>query len=319
MAIELITYSGSNVLPEYDASLHDALGGLNGIISGCEVTTVNNGLHIAAGDGILAGRYFKIDEEQIAVTLPASGSVASALYIHMDLTDADTPIDIIAGPVPSYAYDRTNGIYDLRLATFTAAPGGISSLTDVSPKINPKRIIQRNTAYSAGEIVQCPSAPAGIVLQCTTAGTSAAVEPGGYQTVVSGDTVTDGTATFQAQPAIRPVKVIRDDVSLPVKEIISSGTYIVSDLLESGLYMVSAVINCDPYDDFSNKVYTITHEGKKIAAALFSTSAASLGALITFSLSGIFKVEINDGAEELKFNIPDAPGMYDGKYTLVRL
>lgn len=237
MAIELITYSGSNVLPEYDASLHDALGGLNGIISGCEVTSVNNGLHIAAGDGILAGRYFKIDEEQIAVTLPASGSVAIALYIHMDLTDADTPIEIIAGPVPAYAYDRTNGIYDLRLATFTAAPGGISSLTDVTPKINPKRIVQRNTAYSAGEVVQCPSVPAGIMLQCTTAGTSAAVEPVGYQTVVSGGTVTDGTAIFTAFRLNKPQQTTIGEIQMGF----SAGRTLLT-ATEAGSYYFSATI-----------------------------------------------------------------------------
>lgn len=232
MAIELITYSGSNVLPEYDASLHDALGGLTGIISGCEVTSVNNGLHIAAGDGILAGRYFKIDEEQIAVTLPASGSVASALYIHMDLTDADTPIDIIAGPVPSYAYDRTNGIYDLRLATFTAAPGGISSLTDVTPKINPKRIIQRNTAYSEGEIVLCPSAPAGVMLLCNTAGTTAAVEPV-FSNANPMTSVTDGTVTWWAFTPKPPQGTF--------SEVSNSGSgWVDIATLQPGLYLFTA-------------------------------------------------------------------------------
>ena len=54
-----------------------------------------------------------------------------------------------------------------------------------------------STAYSVGDIRKVAS-NAGRLFVCTTAGTSAGSEPGGYATAVDGDTITDGGATFKA-------------------------------------------------------------------------------------------------------------------------
>ena len=286
MAITLVTYAEQNVLPEYDASLHDAMGGLNGIISGAEVTVVNNGLHIAAGDGILAGRYFIIDEEQISVSLPASGSVASALYIHMDLTDADTPIEIIAGPVPTYVYDRANGVYDLRLATFTATPSGISSLTDVAPKINPKRIIQRNTAYSVGEIVQCPSAPAGVMLLCITGGTTAAVEPD--FNVPGSSLAFDGSVTWRAFKPSPPEVTSGETVNAsgPIDMItLPRGEYLITAQMLFGLPSGGGQYGASIYkSDVDEVAYVTGYDTVSKNASAYVSFALSLAQNETLSL-----------------------------------
>ena len=238
MSINLITFSGSNVLPEYDASLYNAIGGLDGIISGCEVTIVNNGLHIAAGDGILAGRYFTIEEEQLSVTLPASGTVASALYVHMDLSDADNPIELVAGAVPTYEYDRANGVFDLVLCNYTAAPGGPTSLDSVAPKAVNGLILQRNTAYSVGDVVFVPSSKKKYAYVCRTAGTTAAVEPyvyrGDYDPYT--DMLADGTAEFSQFSLVPKTRSYSGNYSAHTE---SSDTHTLVSGLPAGRYLVS--------------------------------------------------------------------------------
>lgn len=201
MSISLITYSGQNVLPEYDAQLYHSMIPMDGIVSGCAITNNTTSIHIDAGAGILAGRYFTVDEETKALTLPASGTVDCALYIHMDLNDADTPIQIISGPVPTYQYDRANGIYDLRLAFYTVSPSGITAYRDTVPVVRNKLFLERNMSYSENETVFLLNNYPGLMCVCDSAGTTAAIEP----TVLKGSTpslmqfgFTDGTASFQA-------------------------------------------------------------------------------------------------------------------------
>lgn len=54
-----------------------------------------------------------------------------------------------------------------------------------------------STAYALGDPIKLASNP-GRVFFCTTAGTSAGSEPGGFASAVDGDSVTDGTAVFRA-------------------------------------------------------------------------------------------------------------------------
>ena len=56
---------------------------------------------------------------------------------------------------------------------------------------------QNSHAYSVGDIMAVAD-NAGRIFFCTTAGTSASSEPGGYATAVDGGSVTDGTAVFRA-------------------------------------------------------------------------------------------------------------------------
>lgn len=54
-----------------------------------------------------------------------------------------------------------------------------------------------STAYSVGDVRKVASNP-GRIFFCTTAGTTAGSEPGGYATAVDGDSITDNTAVFRA-------------------------------------------------------------------------------------------------------------------------
>lgn len=56
---------------------------------------------------------------------------------------------------------------------------------------------QNTQAYSAGAIIGVASNPTRAFF-CTTGGTSAGSEPGGYATAVDGDSITDNTAVFRA-------------------------------------------------------------------------------------------------------------------------
>jgi hypothetical protein len=56
---------------------------------------------------------------------------------------------------------------------------------------------QNSHTYSVGNFIKLASNP-GRIFICTTAGTSASSEPGGYASAVDGGTVTDGTAQFRA-------------------------------------------------------------------------------------------------------------------------
>lgn len=233
MAVNLITFSGSNVLPEYDA---EARKGMTGFTTMPSVTlTGSNLLHITECYGMIAGYQFGIDTMDVAVSLPASGSVASSLYLHLDTSDIDTPLALTASATPTYQYG--SGVYDMEIATFTATPSGVSGLTLTAPRAISNTLIKRNTAYSVGDVVACPSVPAGIMLQCTTAGTSAAVEPVGYQTVVSGGTVTDGTAIFTAFRLNKPQQTTIGEIQMGF----SAGRTLLT-ATEAGSYYFSATI-----------------------------------------------------------------------------
>lgn len=233
MAVNLITFSGSNVLPEYDA---EARKGMTGFTTMPSVTlTGSNLLHITECYGMIAGYQFGIDTMDVAVSLPASGSVASSLYLHLDTSDIDTPLTLTASATPTYQYG--SGVYDMEIATFTATPSGVSGLTLTAPRAISNTLIKRNTAYTVGDVVTCPSAPAGIMLQCTTAGTSAAVEPAGYQTVVSGGTVTDGTAVFTAFRLNKPQQTTIGEIQMGF----SAGRTLLT-ATEAGSYYFSATI-----------------------------------------------------------------------------
>lgn len=233
MAVNLITFSGSNVLPEYDA---EARKGMTGFTTMPLVTlTGSNLLHITECYGMIAGYQFGVDTMDVAVSLPASGSVASSLYLHLDTSDIDTPLALTASATPSYQYG--SGVYDMEIATFTATPSGVSGLTLTAPRVISNTLIKRNTAYTLGDVVTCPSVPAGVMLQCTTAGTSAAVEPVGYQTVVSGGTVTDGTATFTAFRLNKP-----QQTTIGEEQIGFSAGKTLLTATEAGSYYFSATI-----------------------------------------------------------------------------
>lgn len=83
-----------------------------------------------------------------------------------------------------------------RIADYLATPAALTANTSdwtagsVAARAN-------STAYVVGNVIKLAS-NAGRLFFCTTAGTTASSEPGGYSTAVDGGSVTDGTATFRA-------------------------------------------------------------------------------------------------------------------------
>jgi hypothetical protein len=195
------------VTPQDDALIYQNAIPMNGIFSGATVTLSEaNVLHVAAGFGIIGGRFFEINESDITVELSSSGTLLGRLYIHLELTNADVPISInvtTGATLPALVGDPdlniNDGAFDLELATFNVSEVTISDIVNTFSTISKaNNQLRRATAYSVGAMAFCQSAADNLVFVCTTAGTTAVQQPTGYVTITDGNTITDGTAAFKA-------------------------------------------------------------------------------------------------------------------------
>ena len=218
--IVLKTYKGGNVTPQDDAIIYETAIPGSGIFKGCEVTYARgNVLHISQGFGMIRGRFFEVYETEIDVRLADVGeTLQGRVYIHLDLSNADEPIKILAqaaAELPPLDADvninYNNSSYDLELAIFTVSSAGLDGLTKVFPTLKAGsgggggggETLTRATAYSVGDAVTAVGAPGWATLVCTQAGTTAASEPSGYSRITKvGDRVLDGTAIFTARNII---------------------------------------------------------------------------------------------------------------------
>ena len=219
-SITLKTYKGGNVTPQDDAIIYETAIPGSGIFKGCEVTYARgNVLHISQGFGMIRGRFFEVYETEIDVRLADVGETLDGrVYIHLDLSNADEPIKILAqaaAELPPLDADvninYNNSSYDLELAIFTVSSAGLDGLTKVFPTLKAGsgggggggETLTRATAYSVGDAVTAVGAPGWATLVCTQAGTTAASEPSGYSRITKvGDRVLDGTAVFTARNII---------------------------------------------------------------------------------------------------------------------
>ncbi len=218
--IVLKTYKGGNVTPQDDAIIYETAIPGSGIFKGCEVTYARgNVLHISQGFGMIRGRFFEVYETEIDVRLADVGeTLQGRVYIHLDLSNADEPIKILAqaaAELPPLDADvninYNNSSYDLELAIFTVSSAGLDGLTKVFPTLKAGsgggggggETLTRATSYSVGDAVTAVGAPGWATLVCTQAGTTAASEPSGYSRITKvGDRVLDGTAVFTARNII---------------------------------------------------------------------------------------------------------------------
>ena len=218
--IVLKTYKGGNVTPQDDAIIYETAVPGSGIFKGCEVTYARgNVLHISQGFGMIRGRFFEVYETEIDVRLADVGETLDGrVYIHLDLSNADEPIKILAqtaAELPPLDADvninYNNSSYDLELAVFTVSSAELNNLTKVFPTLKAGggggggggETLTRATAYSVGDAVTAVGAPGWATLVCTQAGTTAAYEPSGYSRITkAGDMVLDGTAVFTARNII---------------------------------------------------------------------------------------------------------------------
>ncbi len=218
--ITLKTYKGGNVTPQDDAIIYETAIPGSGIFKGCEVTYARgNVLHISQGFGMIRGRFFEVYETEIDVRLADVGeTLQGRVYIHLDLSNADEPIKILAqaaAELPPLDADvninYNNSSYDLELAIFNVSSAGLSGLTKVFPTLKAGsgggggggETLTRATSYSIGDAVTAVGAPGWATFVCTQAGTTAAYEPSGYSRITkAGDMVLDGTAVFTARNII---------------------------------------------------------------------------------------------------------------------
>ncbi len=216
-SIVLKTFRGGNVTPQNDAIIYQTVIPGAGIFKGCEVTCARgNILHISQGFGMIKGRFFEMYENEISVQLAETGQTLDGrLYIHMDLSNADEPIRVIAETgetLPALLMDANvnynNSAYDLELAAFRVDAGGVLDLTQTFPTVQAGggsgggggTGIQRDTQYALGDIVSTGNAPGWSSLVCTQAGTTAVAEPIGYTQIKKvGDKVLDGSCVFTAR------------------------------------------------------------------------------------------------------------------------
>ena len=148
--------------------------------------------------------------------LPASPKVGDVYNIQA----ADEDHGILAGDNVAWngtAWDRLAGVYAVMTGA-TASANGKAGLVPAPTAGQEKRVLtgagawempygmrENSTAYSVGDVVFSSSLPLGLVLKCTTGGTTAATEPS-FSGADIGDTVHDGTVTW----AITRVLTTRD-------------------------------------------------------------------------------------------------------------
>lgn len=145
MGAEIVTYSGKTVTSLDDALVYESALGAGGVIYGAEVTIQSGSvLHVAAGHVVLCGRKITIGETNVSVQLPTSGTLLGRLYLHMDLSNVMTPVELLTevaatltDPVQDEHVNVLNGVYEINLATFTASASSMSDLVNVAPAVAP--------------------------------------------------------------------------------------------------------------------------------------------------------------------------------------
>lgn len=136
-SVTLKQFDGSAVSPRDDAILYNMIIQESGIFKGCEITHLgSNQIKIKEGTGIIKGRKFDVQEQTISCALATSGSMKGRLYLHMDLSAIDTPIEIksvAAAALPDLVQEEdcnyTNGVYEMELCTYDVSNLAISGLT----------------------------------------------------------------------------------------------------------------------------------------------------------------------------------------------
>ena len=142
-SISMVTFAGQTVTPQDDSLVYESALGDGGIIYGAQVTLKNaNTLHIASGHGIIAGRKFTVYESDIPIVLSSAGVLLGRLYIHMDLSNASDPIEILTETGNSLSpliqdedVNIVNGVFEFNLATFNVSTSTIGDLRNVYPRV----------------------------------------------------------------------------------------------------------------------------------------------------------------------------------------
>lgn len=140
MSVTLHTVDNGTVNAINDAKFYEQLtNAVSGVVAG-GVCTAAGGLivHITSGWGIVKGRLFTIDAEDITVEPSASGTVNGRLKMVIDL--AATPVISFeserARSLPSLVQEDLNAggtVYELALRTYSVGELAVSDLVSNTP------------------------------------------------------------------------------------------------------------------------------------------------------------------------------------------
>lgn len=140
MSVKLITYNESLVTPIHDALIANAALLNNGVFFGCEATKLDaNKIRISNGIGMIYGREFEVEAEEITIPLATSGTLEGMVYLHMDLANISEPLKIMTTTDSSFELvdnplvNEQNGVSDLQLCYFEV---GTTELIEVVPQVS---------------------------------------------------------------------------------------------------------------------------------------------------------------------------------------
>lgn len=268
MALSLKTFKGGNVTPQDDAIIHQTILPGAGVFKGCEVAVArSNVLHISQGFGMIAGRFFEMYETEVPVQLEATeGTKQGRLYLHMDLSNTDEPLQVlteVSDELSSLSTDNNvnynNTTYDMELAIFKVTSTEVSDLKNTFTAIQPigggdgAAGIMRETNYQVGDTTSNPSAPGWCTLYCVQAGKTAKTEPDSYAQIARvGDQVLDGTAMFEARNTIAELTQAEQDITALGGRIDETVAYVNAQLSDTG-NLTQKVMSTADYNRLSKK------------------------------------------------------------------
>lgn len=153
MSVTLHTVDNGIVQAINDAKYYEKLtNSACGLVEGGVVTIVSaNTLHITAGWGIILGRLFTIEAEDINVEVSASGTIKGRLKMVIDLSNPDTPISFASearSSLPALTQeDLNNGgfVYEFALATYSIDEINATNIVSNTPvDISPIQSVSRD-------------------------------------------------------------------------------------------------------------------------------------------------------------------------------
>ena len=133
--IRLVTFSNQVVTPQNDGVIYNHTVAHDGMLTNSFLATIKNDttVHLTWGLGMIAGREFEVQEQDITIPLSGGSATQGRLYFHMDLSNSSTPIDILFDTETTpLTYDDnvnvTNGVCEVELCHFTVNGISISDL-----------------------------------------------------------------------------------------------------------------------------------------------------------------------------------------------
>lgn len=332
MSIELVTWNGHLVTPQDDALIYETAINVSGIFYGVEVTLKNsNTLHVTGGHGIIAGRKFTVEEEDISIVLPQA-EMNGRLYIHMDLSNTAAPMQFmtevastLTEPIRDDDVNIINGVYELNLATFTAGVSTISNVVNVRETAATTDIIAptENGAvlskdYHVGEMFQRKGKLYQLFKE-KTAGTDAesAIASGCWEVKISTDLYklsgaakADSTTLYSVIDALFPINNTDADLfTRRVNRDIANGEYFVA--------FASYMVQYPPGAVREQKIYRATANIPNGAQYTVGTNCVEVTMMEAINiLNDATKASINDILELFASKVSKSGDTMTGKLII---